>query len=101
MDAQCGFDDLVIETHLQNGLDVVRLRVLAERLAKALSDPFAPLGLNQPYEIEDAGDYTIPVHAEPRALPHVLVEVRNDLLASPEAITHIATLLATACTEPV
>lgn len=33
---------------------------------------------NQPYEVEDDGDYTIPVHGEQRGLPHSLLEVRND-----------------------
>jgi len=58
---------------------------LARRLAAALADdPDArPLGINAPYAIEDASDYTIPVQAEPRRLPHVLIELRNDLLRSP------------------
>jgi predicted N-formylglutamate amidohydrolase len=72
---------------------------LADRLAKSLAEHITPLGLNQPYEIEDDGDYTIPVHAEPRALPHVLIEVRNDHLASSDAIERIASLLAHACQE--
>lgn len=72
---------------------------LAERLAKTLAEHVSPLGLNQPYEIEDDGDYTIPVHAEPRGLPHVLIEVRNDQLASSDAIDRIASLLAHACQE--
>ncbi len=72
---------------------------LANRIAKALNEHISPLGLNQPYEIEDFGDYTIPVHAEPFALPHVLIEVRNDQLASPDAVARIASLLAYACQE--
>jgi predicted N-formylglutamate amidohydrolase len=69
---------------------------LAEGLARALADVAAaqPLGLNAPYAIEDASDYSIPVHAEPRGLPHVLVEVRNDLLRSPDAVLAMARLLA-------
>ncbi len=57
---------------------------LARHLAAALAgDPDArPLGINAPYAIEDASDYTIPVQAEPRRLPHVLIELRNDLLRS-------------------
>lgn len=73
---------------------------LAERLVKALAEDITPLGLNQPYEIENAGDYTIPIHAEPRALPHVLIEVRNDQLSSPEAVAQIAAAIAYACQEP-
>ncbi len=56
-------------------------------------DWVAPLGLNEPYEIEDASDYTIPVHAEPRALPHVLVEVRNDYLRDARAVAKVADTL--------
>ena len=75
---------------------------LAESLAHALArEPAAlPLGLNQPYEIEDASDYTIPVHAEPRRLPHVLIEVRNDHLRTPAAVAAMADLLARACLLP-
>ena len=36
---------------------------------------------NKPYEIEDHGDYTIPVHGEQRGLPHSLLEIRNDHIA--------------------
>jgi predicted N-formylglutamate amidohydrolase len=75
---------------------------LAETLARALArEPAAlPLGINQPYEIEDASDYTIPVHAEPRRLPHVLIEVRNDHLRTPAAVAAMADLLTRACLLP-
>jgi predicted N-formylglutamate amidohydrolase len=75
---------------------------LAEGLARALVREKAalPLGINQPYEIENASDYTIPVHAEPRGLPHVLVEVRNDHLRTPAAVAAMADLLTRACLHP-
>jgi predicted N-formylglutamate amidohydrolase len=75
---------------------------LADGLARALAREAAavPLGLNQPYEIEDASDYTIPVHAEPRGLPHVLIEVRNDHLRTPAAVAQMADLLTRACLHP-
>lgn len=71
---------------------------LAAGLAQALGAvPEAqPLGLNQPYVIDDTGDYTIPVHVEPRRLPHVLLEVRNDHLGTPAQVAAIARLLAQA-----
>ncbi|MFG1423585.1 N-formylglutamate amidohydrolase [Roseixanthobacter liquoris] len=55
------------------------------RLARAL---FAALqgegdlvvGDNEPYSVSDASDYTIPVHGERRGLPHVAVEIRQDLI---------------------
>lgn len=74
---------------------------LARHLAARLAAwPEAqPLGLNQPYAIEDASDYTIPVHAEPRRLPHVLIEIRNDLIATRDAATAWADRLADACSD--
>lgn len=38
------------------------------------------VGDNQPYSVDDETDYTIPVHGERRALPHVALEIRQDLL---------------------
>ena len=38
------------------------------------------LGDNEPYFVSDATDYTIPRHAEARGLPHVEIEIRQDLL---------------------
>jgi|SRR5579872_832117 len=35
---------------------------------------------NQPYFVSDATDYTIPRHAEARGLPHVEIEIRQDLV---------------------
>jgi predicted N-formylglutamate amidohydrolase len=37
-------------------------------------------GDNKPYIVSDATDYTIPIHGERRGLPHVLVEIRQDLI---------------------
>jgi predicted N-formylglutamate amidohydrolase len=39
------------------------------------------IGDNAPYSVSDASDYTIPVHAERRGLHHVLIEIRQDLIA--------------------
>lgn len=38
------------------------------------------VGENQPYEVDDENDYTIPVHGEQRGVPHVELEIRQDLL---------------------
>jgi predicted N-formylglutamate amidohydrolase len=40
------------------------------------------VGDNEPYDVTDATDYTIPVHGERRGLPHVAIEVRQDLIAA-------------------
>jgi len=41
------------------------------------------VGENQPYRVTDATDYTVPVHGERRGLPHVEIEIRQDLIAEP------------------
>lgn len=43
--------------------------------------PEIPCAHNEPYVVDDRTDYTIPVHGESRGLPHVLLEVRHDLIA--------------------
>jgi predicted N-formylglutamate amidohydrolase len=39
------------------------------------------VGENAPYTVSEASDYTVPVHAERRGLHHVLIEIRQDLIA--------------------
>jgi predicted N-formylglutamate amidohydrolase len=39
------------------------------------------VGDNAPYAVSDLTDYGVPVHAERRALPHVEIEIRQDLIA--------------------
>jgi predicted N-formylglutamate amidohydrolase len=41
------------------------------------------VGDNAPYAISDNSDYGVPVHAERRGLPHIEVEIRQDLIAEP------------------
>ena len=41
------------------------------------------IGWNQPYNVDVSNDYSIPVHAEPRGLPYVEFEMRQDLLQTP------------------
>jgi predicted N-formylglutamate amidohydrolase len=49
---------------------------------------------NEPYLVDDRTDYTIPVHGEKRGLPHLLLEVRNDLLADDAGQERWSRLLA-------
>ncbi|MHC6157675.1 N-formylglutamate amidohydrolase [Bradyrhizobium elkanii] len=49
---------------------------------------------NKPYVVDDKGDYTIPVHGEARGLPHLLLEIRNDLIGDPEGQHRWASLIA-------
>ena len=39
------------------------------------------VGDNEPYAVSDLTDYTVPVHGERRGLPHVEIEIRQDLIA--------------------
>jgi predicted N-formylglutamate amidohydrolase len=56
------------------------------RLAHALLDVIRAegewcVGDNEPYSVSDTSDYAIPVYGEQRGLPHVEIEVRQDLIA--------------------
>ena len=59
------------------------------RLARALHaelvrDGRFTVGDNEPYSVSDESDYTIPVHGERRGLLHVGIEIRQDLVATPD-----------------
>jgi predicted N-formylglutamate amidohydrolase len=43
-------------------------------------EPGLTVADNQPYFVSDATDYSIPFHGESRGLPHVEIEIRQDLL---------------------
>jgi len=54
---------------------------LAHALLKLLrNESGLNVGDNEPYFVSDATDYTIPVHGERRNIPHVLIEIRQDLI---------------------
>jgi predicted N-formylglutamate amidohydrolase len=42
------------------------------------------VGENEPYALTEDSDYSIPFHAERRGLEHVEIEIRQDLIATPE-----------------
>lgn len=70
------------------------------RLAKPFmdyytDDPDIYVGDNEPYSGELQGD-TMYYHATSRALPHILIEVRNDLIETPEGQHKWANLIAPA-----
>jgi predicted N-formylglutamate amidohydrolase len=54
------------------------------RLANALSKSFPGIvtRLNEPYSAKDGVMHTANLHAAARGLPHVMIEVRNDLIES-------------------
>ena len=52
------------------------------------------VGDNEPYRVTDLTDYTVPVHGERRGLPHVEIEIRQDLIAEPAGQAEWAERLA-------
>ena len=65
------------------GLLFNRDRRLADALRETLAQvaPQEIVAMNAPYSVDDESDFAIPVHGEGRGVPHVLIEVRNDLIA--------------------
>ncbi len=61
------------------GRDVRLGRLVLDGLRR---DGALVVGDNQPYAVSDASDYTIVTHGEQRGIPHVELEIRQDLLAS-------------------
>ena len=68
-------------------------RMAAPILEHLQSDDAISVGDNKPYRI-DRNDYGVPVHGEGRGLPHVLIEIRQDLIASEQGQQAWASLLA-------
>ena len=52
------------------------------------------VGDNAPYIVSDVSDYTIPVHAERGGPHHVLIEIRQDLIAGENGQRNWAARLA-------
>ena len=66
----------------------------AQRLIDGLSQHPLKVAGNEPYKINPLGDMTVPVHGDARGLESVLIEVRNDLLRTPEEINRFTEYLA-------
>ncbi|MGL6246670.1 N-formylglutamate amidohydrolase [Pseudomonas sp.] len=66
----------------------------AQRLIDGLSRHPLRVAGNEPYKINPQGDMTVPVHGDARGLESVLIEVRNDLLRTPEDVNRWSTFLA-------
>jgi predicted N-formylglutamate amidohydrolase len=68
---------------------------LAHALAELLrAEGDLSVGENEPYRVSDLTDYTVPVHGERRGLPHVEIEIRQDLITNPAGQTAWAERLA-------
>jgi predicted N-formylglutamate amidohydrolase len=55
-----------------------QLPALSQALRDLLSREGFRVGMNEPYDVDDFTDYTIPVHAEARGLVSTLVEIRQN-----------------------
>ncbi|MGG7554537.1 N-formylglutamate amidohydrolase [Pseudomonas sp. ES3] len=66
----------------------------AQRMIDGLSRHPLKVAGNQPYKVNPLGDMTVPVHGDARGLDSVLIEVRNDLLRTPEDVSRWTDYLA-------
>lgn len=71
-------------------------RLAAPLLRSLRADGRWCVGDNEPYSGRYPAGYTMDAHAERRGLPHVSIEVRQDLLATQDDVHSWAALLATA-----
>ncbi len=74
--------------------DLTTAQTLLETVASEA--PELALAINEPYRIEDNGDWFIPHHAERRGVRHCLIEVCNDHLCAPKSLDRWSALLARA-----
>ncbi|WP_187431504.1 hypothetical protein ROLI_026760 [Roseobacter fucihabitans] len=74
--------------------DLPTAQTILESITRA--DPALTVALNEPYQIEEDGDWFIPQHAEPRGLRHSLIEVCNDQVETEVQVEKWAELLAVA-----
>ena len=57
-------------------------RLAGELLRRLRAESGLVIGDNEPYAVGDTTDYTIPEHGERRGLPHVGIELRQDLISA-------------------
>ena len=69
-------------------------RFARQVLAVLQKEPGLVVGDKEPYLVSDTSDYTIPVHGERRGVPHVLIEIRQDLIADENGQRAWALILA-------
>ncbi len=71
-------------------------RVAIELLRRLRTEPGLVIGDNEPYSVGDTTDYTIPEHGERRGIPHVGIELRQDLISSEAGQNELAQRLTQA-----
>ena len=69
-------------------------RRMAAPMIERLQAEGVVVGGNKPYDFGVLSDYTVPLHAESRGLPSLLLEIRNDGIRTPEGAEAWAVRLA-------
>ncbi len=72
---------------------------LAHAIVAAAAGSRLRVALNQPYSAADGVTHTLRLHATPYSLQNAMLEVRNDLIATPEAAEAMAARLAPVLTR--
>jgi predicted N-formylglutamate amidohydrolase len=83
---------VALSSHEDKRLATPMLAALRKRVGFLVGD-------NQPYALDPAEDYTVPVHAMRRGLRHLQVEFRQDLIASDQGAAKWAALFGDALAE--
>lgn len=69
-------------------------RLARPLLAALRAEPDLVVGDNEPYDARTGEGYTLDAHAAPVGLPHVLIEIRQDLIDTPAKAAALADRLA-------
>ena len=83
---------IALSSHEDRRLTVPMLPALQKRTD-------LPVGDNEPYALDPAEDYTVPAHAMRRALRHIQVEFRQDLVADDAGVAQWAAVFGDALAE--
>jgi len=84
----------------QVGVAYGRDRRLADRVRPVLGRYGDLLvGDNQPYGVDDVHDFTLPMHGERRGIPHVMIEMRQDLLCTDDDVGRWVDRLCIVCEQ--
>jgi predicted N-formylglutamate amidohydrolase len=74
---------------------------LAVPLIASLRERGIEVGDNQPYSAREGQGYTVKHHAEAKGLPHVMLEIRQDLIDTHHGAAHWAGVIAEALRGPL
>jgi predicted N-formylglutamate amidohydrolase len=71
-------------------------RLPAPLIAALAADPTLVVGDNEPYSAREPAGYSVHTHAAAVGLPHTAIELRQDLIATPDGASSWAAILAAA-----